>query len=91
MIAPTLKKKIHDTLKSAYFSEPDDVVEVRDGEVDDLHLRIVSRKFIGMGPLKRTDLVWSILEDRLKHDEWGQITMTETAAPRQNSKSLPGS
>lgn len=81
MIAPSRKKKIRDLLKSVYFNDSDDVVKVSDGEIGDLHLLVISRKFKGSGPLKRNDLIWDILMERLSQDEWGQITMTVARTP----------
>lgn len=81
MIAPSQKKKIRDVLKSVYFTDKSDVVEVSDGEVDDLHLLVVSRKFKGLGPAKRIDMVWNALEEGLSQDDWGKITITFARTP----------
>ena len=81
MIAPSQKKKIRDLLKSVYFKDSRDVVTVSDGEIGDLHLLVISRKFKGLGMLERNDLIWDILQERLPQDEWGQISMTVARTP----------
>lgn len=81
MIAPSRKKKIRDLLKSVYFDDSDDLVEVSDGDANDLYLRVVSRKFKGMGLRKKNDLVWDILTQRLPPEDWGEISMTVAITP----------
>ena len=56
-----LKKKIRDTLKGAYFKDPDDLVDVSDGPGDSVHVVIVSRKFDGRRMKEKNDLIWSVL------------------------------
>ena len=81
MIAPSQKKKIKDVLKSVYFRDSDDVVEVSDGDGDDLSLLVISRKFAGMDIGEKNDLIWKILIERLKPEEWGEISMTVARTP----------
>lgn len=83
MIAPTLKKKIYNALKSDQFQDADDLVDVSEGDVDDIHLVVVSRKFDGMRLKQKNDLLWSILTKRLKPDEWGRISLTVAASPEE--------
>jgi hypothetical protein len=44
-----------------------------------------------MAPLKKNDLIWSILERKLKPEEWAKITMTKAETPRRRSRSNPRS
>jgi hypothetical protein len=81
MIAPSRKKKICDVLKSVFFNDADDVVEVSDGDADDLHLRVISRKFRGLGLLEKNDVVWNVLLEKLEPEEWGEISMTVAMSP----------
>jgi|tagenome__1003787_1003787.scaffolds.fasta_scaffold20437752_3 acid stress-induced BolA-like protein IbaG/YrbA len=89
MIAPSLKKKISDVLKSVYFDDAKDRIDVLDGEADDLYLRVVSPKFMGMRPRKKNDLIWDILMDRLRPEEWGEISMTVALAPNESDPLEP--
>ena len=85
-----LKKKIHDVLKDAYFRDPDDSVDVSDGDDEHVHLVIVSRKFDGQKMKEKNDLVWSVLTRHLSPEEWGTILLTVAAAPSKSRRSKPG-
>jgi stress-induced morphogen len=78
-----LKKKIHDVLKSVYFHDPDDSVDVSDGPDDSVHLVIVSRKFDGRRMNEKNDLIWSLLTANLTADEWGKISLSIGASPEE--------
>ncbi|HEY2410859.1 MAG TPA: hypothetical protein VGI40_01375 [Pirellulaceae bacterium] len=86
MIALSIKKKIRDVLQAAHFGGRDDIVDVTDGEVNDLHLRVISPKLAGMRPLEQNDFIWSILEQRLEPQEWRKITMIVSDAPKSQQK-----
>jgi stress-induced morphogen len=72
-----LKQKIHDVLKSVYFNDPDDMVDVSDGLEDSIHVVVVSRKFDGHGLLEKNDLIWSVLVDNLPPEEWGKVSLID--------------
>jgi len=78
-----LKKKIHDALKGAYFSDPEDLVDVSDGPEDSIHLVIVSRKFDGHRLKEKNDLIWSVLVEKLRPEEWGKISLSVGASPEE--------
>lgn len=78
-----LKQKIHDVLKSAYFKDTSDLVDVSDGPDDDVHLVIVSRKFDGRRMKEKNDLIWSVLVQNLPPDEWGKISLSVGASPEE--------
>jgi stress-induced morphogen len=76
-----LKQKLHDTLKGAYFKDPDDSVDVSDGPDDSIHVVIVSRKFDGKRMKEKNDLIWSVLSQNLKPEEWGKVSLSVGASP----------
>lgn len=78
-----LKQKIHDVLKQGYFNDPDDLVDVSDGEDEGIHLVIVSRKFDGRRMKEKNDLIWSELVKGLQPDEWGQVTLSVGTSPEE--------
>jgi stress-induced morphogen len=78
-----LKRKIHDKLKAAYFTDPDDMVDVSDGPDDNIHVVIVSRKFDGRRMKEKNDLIWSLLVDNLAKDEWEKVTLSIGASPEE--------
>jgi stress-induced morphogen len=78
-----LKQKIHDVLKSVYFKDPDDSVDVSDGPEDSIHLVVVSRKFDGRWMKEKDDLIWSVLVDNLQPEEWGKISLSIGASPEE--------
>ncbi len=78
-----LKQKIHDVLKGAYFSDPDDLVDVSDGPDDSIHVVIVSRKFDGVRLKAKNDLIWSVLTQQLGPEEWGKISLSIGASPEE--------
>jgi acid stress-induced BolA-like protein IbaG/YrbA len=78
-----LKKKIRDVLKSGYFSDPNDLVDVSEGAGDFLHLVIVSRKFDGKREKEKSELIWSELSQRLRPEEWGRVSLSVGASPEE--------
>jgi stress-induced morphogen len=78
-----LKKKIHDVLKSVYFQDPDDSVDVSDGPDDSVHVVIVSRKFDGRRVKEKNDLIWSVLTQNLASDEWGKVSLSIGKSPEE--------
>ena len=81
MASKTLKQKIYDSLKSGYFSESTDLVDVSDGFDDLVHVVIVSRKFDGKLARERHNLIWSELTKQLSDEDMypyllGQVLRT---------------
>ena len=83
MAEAQLKSKIHDELKSAYFKDASDLVDVSDGPDDSIHLVIVSRKFDGRRMKEKNDLIWSLLVKGLRPEEWGKISLSIGASPEE--------
>ena len=78
-----LKQKIHDSLKTFYFADPDDSVDVSDGPEDSIHVVIVSRKFDGRRMKEKNDLIWSLLVQNLSQEEWGKVSLSIGASPEE--------
>jgi hypothetical protein len=78
-----LKQKIHDSLKTAYFGDPDDPVDVSDGPEYGIHLVIVSRKFDGHRMKEKNELIWSLLVKNLTQEEWGKVSLSIGASPEE--------
>lgn len=81
MASKTLKQKIYDSLKSGYFNEATDLVDVSDGFDDLVHVVIVSRKFDGKLARERHNLIWSELTKQLSDEEWGHVSLSVGASP----------
>jgi len=78
-----LKKKVYDTLRKGYFSDPDDAIDISDGPDDSIHLVIFSRKFNGKSMKEKHDLIWSELLQKLDADEWGRVSLSIGASPEE--------
>jgi len=78
-----LRKKIRDALKGTYFKDPDDLVDVSDGPDDSIHVVIVSRKFDGRRMSEKNDLIWSVLVQELRPEEWGKVSLSVGASPEE--------
>jgi stress-induced morphogen len=78
-----LKRKIRKVLKDNYFKASQDLVDVSDGEEDDIHLVVVSRKFDGRRMKEKSDMIWSVLVEKLSPEEWGKITLTVGTTPEE--------
>jgi stress-induced morphogen len=79
-----LKKRIHDVLKRTYFNDSDDSVDVSDGDGDNVHVVIVSRKFDKHRRMKeKHDLIWSVLSENLRPEEWGMVSLSIGASPEE--------
>ncbi len=83
MAEAQLKQKIHDSLKTVYFVDPDDSVDVSDGPDDSIHVVIVSRKFDGRRMKEKNDLIWSLLVENLSKEEWGKVSLSVGASPEE--------
>jgi len=78
-----LKEKIRESLKVAYFKDPEDFVDVSDGPDDSIHLVIVSRKFNGRRMKEKNDLIWSALVQSLRPEEWGKVSLSIGTSPEE--------
>ncbi|MEN8216805.1 MAG: hypothetical protein ABFS56_10615 [Pseudomonadota bacterium] len=78
-----LKKKVHDVLKTGYFTSTDDAVDVSDGPEDSLHLVIFSRKFDGKYLKEKNDLIWSELMQHLSQNEWSKVSLSIGVSPEE--------
>ena len=78
-----LKQKLRDTLRGTYFKDPDDLVDVSDGPDDSIHIVIVSRKFDGRRMKEKDDLIWSVLTQNLKPEEWGKVSLSVGTSPEE--------
>jgi len=78
-----IKQKVRDVLKSAYFKDPDDLVDVSDGPDDSVHVVIVSRKFDGCRMKEKNDLIWSILVQNLRPEDWGKVSLSIGTSPEE--------
>jgi stress-induced morphogen len=83
MAESQLKQKIHNVLKSAYFKDAEDLVDVSDGPDDSIHVVIVSRKFDGRRMKEKNDLIWSVLVQNLQPDEWGKVSLSVGTSPEE--------
>ncbi|WP_459554748.1 hypothetical protein [Lacunimicrobium album] len=83
MANEVLMKKIRDVLKSGYFKDENDLVDVSNGESDDLHVVIVSRKLDGKRLKVKQDLIWSDLLNHLSKEECGQISLSIGVSPEE--------
>ena len=79
-----LKQRIRDVLRGSYFQNPDEsLVDVSDGPGDSVHLVIVSRQFDGLRMKAKNDLIWSVLSQKLKPEEWGKVSLSIGASPEE--------
>jgi len=83
MADASLKQKIEDTLRSGYFNDPKDLVDVSDGLDDNIHVVVVSRKFDGRRVREKHDLIWSVLIGKLTPEEWGRVTLSIGVSPEE--------
>jgi stress-induced morphogen len=79
-----LKEKIRRLLKTGYFRDEDDFVDVSDGtDADSIHIVVVSRKFQGARLKDKHDLIWSELTRQLPRKEWGKVTLSVGVSPEE--------
>ena len=83
MAETRLKEKVHEVLKAAYFNAPEDLVDVSDGPDDSIHVVIVSRKFDGRRMKEKNDLIWSVLVQHLRPEEWGKVSLSVGTSPEE--------
>ena len=83
MACEILKQKIYNTLKSGYFGDTKDFVDVSDGSADHVHIVIVSRKFNGHTMGDRVDIIWNELTKHLSQEEWGHVFLSIGVPPEE--------
>ena len=83
MASETLKRKIQNLLKTGYFSDTKDFVDVSDGAADFIHVVVVSRKFNGHTMGGRSDIIWDELLKHLSDEEWGHVSLLVGAIPEE--------
>ena len=81
MACNMLKQKIHALLKTGYFSDTKDFVDVSDGAGDFIHVVVVSRKFNGHSMIDRGDIIWDELLKHLSDEEWGAVSLLIGTTP----------
>lgn len=82
-MAEQFKQKIHELLKSTLFTDVDDAVDVSDGDDQDLHIVVFSRKFADLRPKEKQAMILKVLQQHLTPEEWGQITLIVGVSPEQ--------
>ena len=83
MARKMLKQKIQNLLKTGYFNDTKDFVDVSDGAGDFIHVVVVSRKFNGHTMGGRGDIIWDELLKHLSDEEWGHISLLVGAIPEE--------
>ena len=83
MACEVLKHKIHNMLKTGYFSDAKDFVDVSDGFDDLVHIVIVSRKFDGYTMGGRGEIIWNELLKHLSDEEWGHVSLSIGMLPEE--------
>ena len=83
MACETLKQKIQNLLKTGYFNDTKDFVDVSDGAGDFIHVVVVSRKFNGHTMGGRSDIIWDELLKHLSDEEWGHVSLLVGAIPEE--------
>ncbi len=81
MASTDLKQRIYNALKSAYFKDETDLVDLSDGPEDSVHLVVVSRKFDGQRRRSKHELIWDLLTKLLPQDDWSKVSLTVGASP----------
>lgn len=83
MACNMLKQKIQNLLKTGYFNDTKDFVDVSDGAGDFIHVVVVSRKFNGHTIIDRSDIIWDELLKHLSDKEWGHVSLLVGAIPEE--------
>ena len=83
MTCEALKQKIQNLLKTGYFNDTKDFVDVSDGAGDFIHVVVVSRKFNGHTMGGRSDIIWDELLKHLSDEEWGHVSLLVGAIPEE--------
>ena len=83
MACEILKQKIYNALKSGYFNDEKDFVDVSDGSADHVHIVVVSRKFNGYTMGNRSEIIWDELVKHLSQEEWRNVFLSIGMLPEE--------
>ena len=85
MASEMLKQKIHDTLKTGSFPDPDYFVDVFDDDDEHIRILVISRKFdiYKYKRSEREDRVWEDIVQVLSEDELKRISRIVAINPEE--------
>ena len=85
MTSEMLKQKIHDTLKTGSFPDPDYFVDVFDDDDEHIRILVISRKFdiYKYKRSEREDRVWEDIVQVLSEDELKRISRIVAINPEE--------
>lgn len=85
MASETLKEKIHDTLKTGSFPDPDYFIDVFDDGEEHIRILVISRKFdiYEYKRSEREDKVWGDIVEVLSEDELARISRIVAVNPEE--------
>ncbi|MCY3743112.1 MAG: hypothetical protein OXH00_19005 [Candidatus Poribacteria bacterium] len=85
MASETLKQKIHDTLKTGSFPDPDYFIDVFDDGDEHIRILVISRKFdiYKYKRSEREDRVWEDIVQVLSEDELARISHIVAVNPEE--------
>ncbi|MDE0016921.1 hypothetical protein F4009_11940 [Candidatus Poribacteria bacterium] len=85
MACETLKQKIHDTLKTGSFPDPDYFIDVFDDGDEHIRILVISRKFdiYEYKRSEREDRVWEDIVQVLSEDELEHISRIVAVNPEE--------
>lgn len=81
-----LEQKIYGILRKVF--PPRDQIWVMDGDDDDFHVIVASRKWAGKRLSAQEKLVWPPLFKTLTPQEWGQISLLMIVTPEEAKEEL---
>ncbi len=76
-------KHVHDVLKSVYFTDSDDLVDVSEGDGDCIHVVVVSRKFDNKRLKDKNTLLWDLFEEHLPKKVRSRISLSVAKSPEE--------
>jgi len=77
-----IKKKIHDLLRKEF--NDNSTVDVSDGYQDNIHIVVVSLKFLGKSENEKQDMLWNVIEaGDLSDIEKNKISLMLPYSPRE--------
>ena len=85
MACETLKQKIHDTLRTGSFPEPDYFIDVFNDGDEHIRILVISRKFdiYEYKRSEREDRVWEDIVQVLSEDELNRISRIVAVNPEE--------
>ena len=75
------KSRVGEALRSSYFDDSKDLIDISDGLDDNIQVVIVSRKFDGRRFGEKHDLIWGNLFNKLAPEDWGKVTLSIGVSP----------